>query len=109
MASAIGLRYPAVLPCFRRWRRSSSLLAIFTGRGAKGSYLPTAAPLPVKKSIGKIAKAIQDRFAFILAKACRTSPEKYSVPSAHTGPSPPSSSARATPASMLSTASAVQP
>ena len=27
-----------------------------------------------------IAAAIQDRFAFILAKACRTSPEKYSVP-----------------------------
>ena len=49
------------------------------------------------------------RYAFRRANACRTSPEKYSVPSAHTGPSPPSSSARATPASMLSAASAVQP
>ena len=43
------------------------------------------------------------------ANAFRTSPEKYSVPSAHTGPSPPSSTARATPASMEASASALQP
>ena len=48
-------------------------------------------------------------FAVRARKAVRTSPEKYSVPSAHTGPLPPSSNARATPASMLSAASAVQP
>ena len=48
-------------------------------------------------------------FAVRARKAVRTSPEKYSVPSAHTGPLPPSSNARATPASMLPAASAVQP
>ena len=48
-------------------------------------------------------------FAVRARKAVRTSPEKYSVPNAHTGPVPPSSNARATPASMLPAASAVQP
>ena len=78
-----------------------------TARGLSGSaFIKNIYSAEYSQSI---AAAIQDRFTFILAKACRTSPEKYSVPSAHTGPSPPSSSARATPASMLSAASAVQP
>ncbi|HAH88795.1 MAG TPA: hypothetical protein DCL93_01590 [Faecalibacterium sp.] len=62
---------PTTPPCFRHWRRSSSLLAIFggkiilnfwiaerlrafrypifTGGVVKGNYLSTAASLPVKK------------------------------------------------------------
>ena len=62
---------------------------------------------PVAPPSGELAR--QRLRGQIFRNASRTSPEKYSVPSAQTGPVPPSSTARATPASMDGAGSAVPP